>query len=145
MYWRRSTHHDVPKYPPRTWHASCYRTTMSLSQGQANNATNSTRTFVTALVVNGGLLFVQVAVFLVLKQRLQRIYSPRTFLPPLEFVLFLLVRVGSYLMVCCCSKRASRLPNSWWRWLPVLIKQPSVDIVCICRSLTSFYWLAIDS
>ncbi len=41
---------------------------MSLSQGQANNATTST--FLSALIADGGLLAVEVAVFLVLKQHI---------------------------------------------------------------------------
>jgi hypothetical protein len=38
----------------------------------------------TALVTNAGLLTVEVGAFLILKQRLGRIYSPRTYLPPPE-------------------------------------------------------------
>lgn len=47
---------------------------------QASNST--TRSFVTALVVNGALLGAEVLAFILLKQKLWRIYSPRTVLPP---------------------------------------------------------------
>lgn len=84
---------------------------MSLVPGQADQDTNnSDKAFVTALVANGALLIVEVAAFLLLKQRLDRIYSPRTFLPPPD-------------------KRAESLPKSWWKWLPALIKQPAADII----------------
>ena len=137
----QSTDHDIPKYSRTTCHASCYQTTMSVSQGQASNATTST--FLSALVANGGLFAVEVAVFLVLKQRLRKIYSPRTFLPPPEFVHL----SWSVLPILCFAavKRTPRLPNSWSRWLPALIKQPSGGIVCICISVDSFYWLISDS
>ncbi len=58
---------------------------MSVTAEQASS-NSTTKTFVTALVVNGGLLVVEVGAFLILKQKLGRIYSPRTYLPPPEFV-----------------------------------------------------------
>jgi hypothetical protein len=60
-------------------------TAMSLSPDKLKSS-NNTKTFITALVANGGLLIVEVVAFLILKQRLGRIYSPRTFLPPPEYV-----------------------------------------------------------
>ncbi|KAF7376421.1 hypothetical protein MSAN_00057600 [Mycena sanguinolenta] len=82
---------------------------MSLTAAQVNNS-NNTKTFVTALVANGGLLVVEVAAFVVLKNRLGRIYSPRTFLPP-------------------PAKRAHELPVSWWRWLPALLVESPRDVI----------------
>ncbi|KAJ7680638.1 DUF221 family protein [Mycena polygramma] len=82
---------------------------MSLTASQVSKS-NSTRAFVTALVANGGLLVVEIAAFVVLKSRLGRIYSPRTYLPPLD-------------------KRATELPGSWWRWLPALLIQDPQDII----------------
>ncbi|KAF8637999.1 hypothetical protein AX16_010631 [Volvariella volvacea WC 439] len=83
---------------------------MSLNPNSAQGNSNSTRTFVTALVANSGLLLVEVAAFLLLKQRLWRIYSPRTHLPPPQ-------------------KRAQELPNGLWRWLPALLRMPTKDII----------------
>jgi hypothetical protein len=45
-------------------------------------SSGTTRSFVTALVVNGALLGAEVLAFFFLKQKLWRIYSPRTVLPP---------------------------------------------------------------
>lgn len=45
-------------------------------------SSSTTRSFVTALVVNGALLGVEVLAFFLLKQKLWRIYGPRTVLPP---------------------------------------------------------------
>jgi hypothetical protein len=65
---------------------------MSAAEG-AQNITS--RAFITAIVTNAALLAVQVGVFVVLKQKLGRIYSPRSFLPPVECVYFRLT-------VCVC-------------------------------------------
>ncbi|KAJ7595058.1 DUF221 family protein [Mycena floridula] len=81
---------------------------MSLTAGKSTSGT--TKTFVTALVANAGLLIVEVVAFVLLKQRLGRIYSPRTYLPPPD-------------------KRASELPKGWWRWLPAIFNSPSTDII----------------
>jgi hypothetical protein len=59
---------------------------MSVTASQLNSSSNSTKAFVTALVANGGLLIVEIGAFVVLKNRLGRIYSPRTYLPPPELV-----------------------------------------------------------
>jgi len=53
---------------------------MSVLPNATQNIT--TQAFLTSLVTNAGLLALQVGAFLYLKQRLERIYSPRTFLPP---------------------------------------------------------------
>lgn len=44
------------------------------------------QTFLTALATNGGILFVELAAFVILKHRLSRIYEPWAYLPPPEFV-----------------------------------------------------------
>ena len=44
------------------------------------------QTFLTALAINAGILFVELAAFVILKHRLSRIYEPRTYLPPPEYV-----------------------------------------------------------
>jgi len=56
---------------------------MSVDRNRALSS-NTTSNFLTALVVNGALLGAEVGAFLILKQRLWRIYSPRTILPPPE-------------------------------------------------------------
>ncbi|KAJ7141507.1 hypothetical protein C8R44DRAFT_604374 [Mycena epipterygia] len=81
---------------------------MSVTAAQASSS--STKTFLTALVANGGLLVVEVGAFLVLKNRLGRIYSPRTYLPPPD-------------------KRAQELPAGVWRWLPALLVEDPKDII----------------
>ncbi|TFK74613.1 DUF221-domain-containing protein [Pluteus cervinus] len=81
---------------------------MSINPDTVNS--NSTKTFLTALVVNTGLLLVEVGAFLLLKERLWRIYSPRTHLPPPQ-------------------KRAQELPGGIWRWLPAVIKMPAKEII----------------
>ncbi|KAJ7899036.1 DUF221 family protein [Mycena leptocephala] len=83
---------------------------MSVTASQLNSSSNSTKAFVTALVANGGLLIVEIGAFVVLKNRLGRIYSPRTYLPPPD-------------------KRAHELPGSWWRWLPALIVEDPKEII----------------
>jgi hypothetical protein len=84
--------------------------------------------FFTALVANVGLLALEVGLFVILKKKLDYIYSPRTSLPP---------------QTCdnrCCRrdcltdfyggrKRAKELPGGPWRWLPAIIMAPSEDIV----------------
>ncbi|KAJ7629889.1 hypothetical protein B0H17DRAFT_1109402 [Mycena rosella] len=82
---------------------------MSVTASQVSSG-NSTKTFLTALVANGGLLVVEIGAFLVLKRRLGRIYSPRTYLPP-------------------PSKRAQELPAGPWRWLPALLIEDPKDII----------------
>ncbi|KAF7361617.1 hypothetical protein MVEN_00504900 [Mycena venus] len=82
---------------------------MSVTAKQASNS-NNTKSFLTALVANGGLLIIEIGAFVVLKNRLGRIYSPRTYLPPPD-------------------KRAKELPGSWWRWLPALLVESPRDII----------------
>ncbi|KAJ3569623.1 hypothetical protein NP233_g4933 [Leucocoprinus birnbaumii] len=81
---------------------------MSVDRTQAlsNNTTNN---FLSALVVNGALLGVEVGAFLILKKRLWRIYSPRTILPPPD-------------------KRAPQF-SGMVGWLPALIRYPTEDII----------------
>jgi hypothetical protein len=57
---------------------------MSATAAEAQNY--SAQAFISALVTNAVLLAVQVGVFVILKQKLPRIYNPRTFLPPPEYV-----------------------------------------------------------
>ncbi|KAK7039087.1 phosphate metabolism protein 7 [Paramarasmius palmivorus] len=75
-----------------------------------NNNSNSTKSFLTSLITNASLLAIEVSAFIILKQRLGRIYSPRTFLPPPD-------------------KRATPLSGSWWKWLPQTILTPSKDVI----------------
>jgi hypothetical protein len=82
---------------------------MSVSSQQAQNS-NSLQSFITALVTNAVLLSIEVTAFIVLKSKLERIYSPRTFLPPEE-------------------KRAGELPKGPWKWLPAVIMSPPKDII----------------
>jgi calcium permeable stress-gated cation channel len=60
---------------------------MSITPGKVNGDTNSDKAFTTALVVNGALLCIEVGAFLILKEKLSRVYSPRTYLPPPEHVI----------------------------------------------------------
>ncbi|KAJ7072039.1 DUF221 family protein [Mycena amicta] len=81
----------------------------AVTSSQVSNS-NSTKTFVTALVANGALLAAEVAAFIILKNRLGRIYSPRTYLPP-------------------PARRAQKLPDGVWRWLPALLVEDPKDII----------------
>ncbi|TRM61312.1 hypothetical protein BD626DRAFT_406026 [Schizophyllum amplum] len=81
---------------------------MSASADKAASSTDTS--FVTALVVNAALLAVEVGAFIILKQRLERIYYPRTFLPPPE-------------------KRSNELPKGVFGWLPALLRAPTADII----------------
>ncbi|KAJ7217741.1 DUF221 family protein [Mycena pura] len=83
---------------------------MSAVTASQVSSSNSTKTFLTALVANGGLLAVEIAAFLILKSRLGRIYSPRTYLPP-------------------PAKRAQKLPDGLWRWLPALLVEDPKDMI----------------
>ncbi|KAF8160922.1 DUF221 family protein [Crassisporium funariophilum] len=83
---------------------------MSAIDPQKALKNNSTNAFVTALAVNAGLLIVEVGAFLILKQKLWRIYSPRTVLPPPD-------------------KRATELPSGPWKWVPALLRMPPEDII----------------
>ncbi|KAG8885941.1 hypothetical protein FRB99_004411, partial [Tulasnella sp. 403] len=82
---------------------------MSVSQ-QDIDKSNSTNSFVTALATNAALLVVQVGAFTYLKGRLQRVYTPRSFLPPPE-------------------KRAEELPRGPWKWFMALLTSPSKDLI----------------
>ncbi|KAJ3916223.1 DUF221 family protein [Lentinula edodes] len=81
-----------------------------MSQITPGSVTSSTQGFLTAVIANSALLFVEVGLFLVLKQRLQRIYSPRTYLPPPD-------------------KRSAKLPPGPWKWLPALLNSRAEDII----------------
>ncbi|KAL1686821.1 hypothetical protein GGG16DRAFT_63488 [Schizophyllum commune] len=81
---------------------------MSASADKAATSTDSS--FLTALVANAALLGVEVLAFVILKQRLERIYYPRTFLPPPE-------------------RRSQRLPKGVFGWLPALLRAPTADII----------------
>ncbi|PPR03078.1 hypothetical protein CVT24_012391 [Panaeolus cyanescens] len=90
---------------------------MSVNAAKARQ--NSTTTaFVTALAVNSALLAVEVGAFLVLKQKLWRIYSPRTILPP-----------PSYACTLQKNERAAQLPTGPWRWIVALVQAPLEDII----------------
>ncbi|KAF8825413.1 hypothetical protein HHX47_DHR7000217 [Lentinula edodes] len=72
-----------------------------MSQITPGSVTSSTQGFLTAVIANSALLFVEVGLFLVLKQRLQRIYS----------------------------KRSAKLPPGPWKWLPALLNSRAEDII----------------
>jgi hypothetical protein len=55
-----------------------------VSAQKASQSTN--QTFLTAFVTNTVLLAVEVGAFVVLKQQVKRVYAPRTYLPPPEYV-----------------------------------------------------------
>ncbi|KAJ4485800.1 DUF221 family protein [Lentinula aciculospora] len=81
-----------------------------MSQITPGNVATSTQSFFTALIANGALLLVEVGLFLLLKQKLERIYSPRTYLPPPD-------------------KRSQKLPPGPWKWLPALVNSRAEDII----------------
>ncbi|KAF9467356.1 DUF221 family protein [Collybia nuda] len=83
---------------------------MSIDPNKVNGNSNTSQTFLTALVANAGLLVVEVGAFLILKQRLWRVYTPRAYLPPPD-------------------KRAEELPAGPWKWFPALISSPPQDII----------------
>ncbi|KAL5631731.1 hypothetical protein ACGC1H_007289 [Rhizoctonia solani] len=83
---------------------------MSIDPAKATSANNSSRTFGTAFVTNIALLAIQVGGFVILKKKFDRIYSPRTILPPLH-------------------KRTAELPSGPWKWLPAVIFAPAEDII----------------
>ncbi|KAF8706086.1 Cytosolic domain of 10TM putative phosphate transporter, partial [Rhizoctonia solani] len=84
---------------------------MSIDPAKATSANNTSRTFGTAFVTNLALLAIQVGGFVVLKKKFDRIYSPRTLLPPLD------------------RKRSAELPSGPWKWLPAVIFAPAEDII----------------
>jgi hypothetical protein len=65
--------------------------------------------FLTSLALNGGLLVLQVAIFVLLKNRLSRIYQPRTYLPPPD------VR--------------SKPVRGIWSWFPQILSTPAKTIL----------------
>ncbi|TCD61098.1 hypothetical protein EIP91_009035 [Steccherinum ochraceum] len=54
---------------------------------------SSSQTFITALVTNLGILALELVAFVILKHKLTRIYEPRTFLPPPEYVPLFSLRI----------------------------------------------------
>jgi hypothetical protein len=99
---------------------------MSVSADLVDRSTS--QAFITALVTNAGLLAIQVGAFSILKGRMSRIYSPRTFLPPPMYV-FIHSETRFYLTDVNSSKRADEFPSGVWRWLPATIKAPTDEIV----------------
>ncbi|KAF8586259.1 DUF221-domain-containing protein [Ramaria rubella] len=82
-----------------------------MSEVSASSATGkTTQTFLTALITNSVLLTIEISVFILLKNRLSRIYTPRTYLPPPE-------------------KRAEELPKGPWKWLPAIVITPAEDVI----------------
>ncbi len=58
-----------------------------MSEAVPSSASGLTsETFYTALVTNGAILALELLAFVFLKHRLGRIYQPRTYLPPPEYV-----------------------------------------------------------
>ncbi|KAF5364658.1 hypothetical protein D9758_005530 [Tetrapyrgos nigripes] len=83
---------------------------MSTITANGASSSNTTSSFLTALVVNGALLGIEVGAFLVMKTTLYRIFSARTYLPP-------------------PAKRSLQLPKGLWKWLPAVIASPSEEII----------------
>lgn len=83
---------------------------MSAIDPNKASKTGSTKAFLAALALNAGILAVEVGAFVILKSRLQRVYTPRTYLPPPD-------------------KRATTLPPGPWKWLPALIFTPTKEII----------------
>jgi calcium permeable stress-gated cation channel len=100
---------------------------MSINVDEAAKS-NTLQSFLTSLGVNAILLTIQVSAFVVLKHKLERIYSPRTYLPPVECVSCILT-LYSLLMAARDRKRANELPKGPWRWLPAVLSAPTKDIV----------------
>ncbi|THU96938.1 DUF221-domain-containing protein [Dendrothele bispora CBS 962.96] len=80
---------------------------MAINPERVNNTSKS---FLTALVANGALLSIEVGAFLVMKANMERMFSPRTYLPPPD-------------------KRSRPLPKGLWRWVPAVLLSPSEDII----------------
>jgi hypothetical protein len=100
---------------------------INLEKVQQNNSVES---FLTALAVNAGLLAFQVSAFVVLKAKLERIYSPRSYLPPPECASKAPRPCPSLTtLTTIFSKRADELPKGPWRWLPVVLFSPLEEIV----------------
>ncbi|KAJ3732412.1 DUF221 family protein [Lentinula guzmanii] len=81
-----------------------------MSQITPGRVTTSTQSFVAAVVANSALLLIEVGLFTALKQRLERIYSPRTYLPPPD-------------------KQSPKLPPGPWKWLPAVLNSRAEDII----------------
>ncbi|KAE9399448.1 DUF221-domain-containing protein [Gymnopus androsaceus JB14] len=81
-----------------------------MSQVDPSSVTTSTKSFFSAVIGSTALLLIEVSLFLLLKQRLERIYSPRTYLPPPE-------------------KRSPKLPPGPWKWLPDILNSRAEDII----------------
>ncbi|KAF8529554.1 DUF221 family protein [Hysterangium stoloniferum] len=82
-----------------------------MSGVNAGTATGkTTETFITALITNSSFLAVELIAFTFLKNRLSRIYTPRTYLPPPD-------------------KRAAELPRGRWRWILAVATAPATDII----------------
>lgn len=94
-------------------------------------SSSTTRSFVTALVVNGALLGVEVLAFFLLKQKLWRIYGPRTVLPPPQWGWTTFFSNVCRFILFLSSKRAAALPSGIAKWLPALIRYPAEDIVSL--------------
>ncbi|BGP15990.1 hypothetical protein JCM10213_005460 [Rhodosporidiobolus nylandii] len=78
---------------------------------QGENVTNkSTQTFVTAFVTGLIIAGIELAVFIVLKNRFRQIYSPRSY------------RVAP-------NKRVHPLPHSFLGWIPHIIRTPAKEIL----------------
>ncbi|KIM21247.1 hypothetical protein M408DRAFT_109602 [Serendipita vermifera MAFF 305830] len=51
---------------------------------KADPKNNTVGSFLTSLALNGGLLVLQTLIFVALKDKLSRVYQPRTYLPPAD-------------------------------------------------------------
>lgn len=70
----------------------------------------SSKSFVTALVTSTALLAVEFGAFVIMKRKMGRIYSPRTYLPPPD-------------------KRANVLPSGPFKWIPGMLREPLDDVI----------------
>jgi hypothetical protein len=66
--------------------------------------------FLTTLTVSGVIAGIEVLVFILIRRKFKRIYSPKTYL-------------GAE------TKHVKPLPNSFFRWLPALLKMPQEDLI----------------
>lgn len=125
-----------------------FSSSTAMSEASSSNAqSSSSQTFLTALVTNAAILGVELVAFIVLKHKLTRIYEPRSYLPPPEYVLASFQSSLCILISVRCSKRASVLPNGPWRWLFAIIAIPTQDVVrrCPLVSFASHHSLCLRS
>lgn len=114
-----------------------------MSEASSHSAQNSSsQTFLTALVINAAILGLELVAFVILKHKLTRIYAPRTYLPPPEYVFLCETNiVWTVVHDCAClpRKRAAGLPGGPWKWLFAIIAIPTSDVVRFIFPVYSFH------